>query len=141
MIIRTNFDLCTGCSICQLACSEKKTGGYNPRAALLQIRHANEGLIHEPVVCRQCQNPYCRTVCPAEAVGRDEITGAVIIDRDKCTGCGLCVKYCYLGAVRLSKDGRKAEKCDFCGGDPACVKECPTGALEVVKLGGEESHG
>jgi len=140
IVIRANFDLCTGCSICRLACSERHTGGYNPRLALLQIRHVNEGLVHEPVVCRQCRNAYCQTVCPAEAIGRDKKTGAVIVDRDKCTGCGLCVKYCYLGAVRLDKGDKKAVKCDLCGGDPACVKDCPTGALEVVQLGGEKDN-
>jgi Fe-S-cluster-containing dehydrogenase component len=29
--IHTHFDKCTGCRICQLACSLALTGGYNPR--------------------------------------------------------------------------------------------------------------
>lgn len=123
-----------------MACSEKQSGGYNPRLALLKIRHINEGLIHEPVVCRQCHNPYCQTVCPVDAVERDEETGAVIIDPDKCTGCGLCAKYCYLGVICINNEEKKAQKCDLCGGSPACVRECPTGALELVHLGGGDNN-
>jgi len=122
-------------------CSERQTGGYNPRLALLKIRHINEGLIHEPVVCQQCRNPYCQTVCPVDAVGRDEKTGAIIINRDKCTGCGLCAKYCYLGAIYFNKQEKVVMKCDLCDGSPACVKECPTGALELVKVRGDIDNG
>lgn len=131
-IIITNFDLCTGCSICRLACSEEKTGAYNPRLALLDVVMKEEGLIHEPVVCRQCQNAYCQKVCPTEAITRNETTGALIIDEEKCSGCGLCVKYCYVKAIQLSRVAKKALKCDLCGGDPACVNACPTGALEFI---------
>ena len=35
--IKTNFDLCTGCGICQLVCSQRLLGGYNPHRALLRI--------------------------------------------------------------------------------------------------------
>ena len=40
--IKTNVDLCTGCSLCQLACSLRWLGGYNPHRALLNIEHARE---------------------------------------------------------------------------------------------------
>jgi Fe-S-cluster-containing hydrogenase component 2 len=73
-------------------------------------------------------------------VERDDETGAVLIDRNKCTGCGLCAKYCYFGVIRLSNEEKKAEKCDLCGGSPACVRECPTGALELVYSGGGDNN-
>ncbi|MFP4285850.1 MAG: hypothetical protein ACLFQG_09910, partial [Desulfovermiculus sp.] len=50
-----HFDLCTGCEICQLVCSERVNGGFNPRLAALRIEHRRENLVHEPILCEQCQ--------------------------------------------------------------------------------------
>jgi len=61
--------------------------------------------------------------------------GAVVVDEEKCTGCGLCVMACPYGAVRLDPVTGKAIKCDLCGGEPVCVKHCPFGALAFVELG------
>lgn len=132
-VIHCNFDLCTGCSICQLACSQVKTGGTNPRAALLTI--TRNGLAFRPVVCAQCQNAFCMRVCPVEAIYHDS-DSRVIIDGDKCTGCGLCVEACQEGMVFWDAENKKAVKCDLCGGEPACVAFCPTGALEKLVTGG-----
>ena len=46
----------------------------------------------------------------------------------KCTSCGLCVRYCIYGAVKLVGKAPKVEinKCTGCG---LCVSVCPTGAL------------
>ncbi|MCF8011311.1 MAG: 4Fe-4S dicluster domain-containing protein [Clostridiales bacterium] len=107
----------------------------------MQIKHTKEELVHEPVICQHCKNPYCLAVCPVNAIKKDKNTGAVTIDSDRCTGCGICMKYCYLGAIYWSQDGLKAVKCDLCGGDPVCVKECPTGALEFIMSGGEDENG
>lgn len=80
------------------------------------------------------------TVCPVDAIVRDETTGAVVIDEGKCTGCGICSEYCFLGVIRVEAEKRKAVKCDLCGGDPVCVKECPAGALELVQVGSEDKR-
>ena len=129
MFLRTHFDLCTGCSLCQLACSRKITGGFNPRRSVLKIDPARENLVHFPVVCR---NPFCANVCPAQALSLDQKGLAWVVDQEACTGCGLCVAYCPLGVIHLDHDTNKAVKCDLCGGDPECVKACPTGALELI---------
>ena len=133
--LKTNFDLCTGCGICQMACSERLLGGYNPRRAVLRIEHARENLYHFPVVCNQCTNAYCANVCPVKAIGRDPATGAVVVDRDLCVGCGLCRRYCPIEMVRVDPDLKKSVKCDLCGGHPLCVAVCPTGALGLVSEG------
>ncbi len=131
--IRTNFDLCTGCGICLLACSEKNKGGYNPRFAMLRIEKKQDGLVEEPIVCNQCENPYCLQVCPANAITKDPESGIVKINKQKCTGCGLCKEYCPRDVIVI-KDGI-ASKCELCEGDPVCVKSCPTNALELIKVG------
>ena len=131
-MIITHFDRCTGCKICQLACSQHVCGGYNPRRSVLSIRASWENLVHEPVVCEQCSNPYCQHVCPTGAIRLNEQTGAREVDHDTCIGCGLCAKYCPRGVIHVDPDLKKAVKCDVCGGDPECVKACPTGALETI---------
>jgi len=135
--IKTNFDLCTGCLICQLACSFAKEGGYNPDFARLDIIMSKENLYHHPVVCRHCENPYCMHVCPVKAIYKDE-NGYVLIDEEKCIGCGLCETYCPENMSKMNKKAKKAFKCDFCGGDPECVKACPTGAIELAAVLKEE---
>ncbi len=132
LFIKTNFDLCTGCSLCQLACSLRLLGGFNPHRALLNIDHARENLYHFPTVCNQCENPYCAKVCPVAAIGRDPRTAAMVVDRSICVGCNLCSRYCPIQVVGVDPELKKSVKCDLCEGDPRCVAACPTGALELA---------
>ena len=130
--IHINFDKCTGCSICQLACSFDLFGGYNPRLARLTILNKNEKLYHMPVVCNQCEQAYCMTVCPAKAITRGD-DGIVKIDPERCIGCGMCDKYCPIDMILMDPEKKKAHKCELCQGQPLCVEICPTGALELVQ--------
>ncbi|HHX51713.1 MAG TPA: 4Fe-4S dicluster domain-containing protein, partial [Clostridia bacterium] len=83
--LMANFDLCTGCGICQLACSGRVAESYNPRSACLRVTMEREGLLHRPVVCKQCTNAYCEKICIFKAIFRDEKTGALIIKPEACT--------------------------------------------------------
>lgn len=132
IFIKTSFDLCSGCCLCQLACSDHLLGGYNPHRATLRVRHARENLYHFPELCNQCTNAYCANVCPVKAIARDAATGAMLVDHEKCIGCGLCDRYCPLGMVHVDPDLKKAVKCDLCHGTPRCAAACPTGALVVL---------
>ena len=132
IFIKTNFDRCSGCGLCLLACSEQLLGGYNPHRALLHIRHTAENLYHFPTVCNQCENAYCATVCPVKAIDRNTTTGAMVVDHDRCIGCGLCQRYCPIHMIKVDPDINKAVKCDLCGGSPACIAACPTGALALA---------
>jgi len=61
----------------------------------------------------------------------------LIIDHEKCIGCGECEQVCTFGAISL-EDGRAVsdpESCTLCG---ACVDACPEGAIEIT---GEASTG
>ena len=131
----SKFDLCTGCRTCQLICSYAHEGGFNTRYARLHVFSSPDGLFSDVQVCAQCDNPACMRVCPREgAVTRDSETRAMIIHRDRCTGCGLCIKYCHRSVIIKRPDDGKAAKCDLCGGDPQCVAYCPAGALSLVAV-------
>lgn len=131
--LRIQFDLCTGCNICQLVCSARAAGGYNPRLSRLRILVEDENLLNRPLVCSQCENAFCLRYCPVKAISRNPETGIVTIDKEKCTGCKNCVDACPDGMISIDAKG-KADKCDLCDGDPLCVRYCPTGALKLVTL-------
>ncbi len=140
--IKTNFDLCTGCLICQLECSAWLFDSYNPHRAALKIDHAEENLYHFPTVCNHCENTYCATVCPVKAISRNDNTGAIVVDQEKCVGCKkeFCTTYCPIKVIQVDPESQKAFKCDISNGSPHCVSSCPTGALELV-TGIESSTG
>ena len=89
--------------------------------------------------CLPSAGMLCLKVCLGGRLPPED-SGAVLIDRAKCTGCGLCAEACPVCAIVMDKQAGIARKCDLCGGDPACVRYCPTGALELVILGGDKDE-
>ncbi|RJP17088.1 MAG: 4Fe-4S dicluster domain-containing protein [Candidatus Abyssobacteria bacterium SURF_5] len=116
-------NLCTGCRECQLMCSLKHAGRFNPAEARIRIEYDVEMNCYSPVICRQCDEPACADACPSEAFSRDDRSGSLVIDAEKCSLCLQCVDACPYGAIRVAPDGTVL-KCDLCGGDPECVKFC-----------------
>ncbi len=52
------------------------------------------------------------------------------IDREKCTGCGLCVKDCFPENLRLAdQKAQPGGDCFMCG---HCIAICPTGAVSTA---------
>jgi len=132
-----NFDRCTGCRTCELACSFQKEGGYNPAFARLKVVSTEDGLWSDVVVCAQCDNAACLRTCPHKAITREAATGVVALDQEVCKACGICLKYCHRRMVRLNPGQRKPVKCDLCpevGDTRPCVEPCPTDALFVVSV-------
>lgn len=63
---------CTGCHLCELACSSAKEGEFIP--SLSRIRVVTNGLKgwSRPVVCLQCEDPLCMKVCSVDAIYKTE---------------------------------------------------------------------
>ena len=104
-----------------------------------------------PVACQHCENPACTRVCPVGATYKDEETGAVRQDYDKCIGCRMCMAACpYTGVRSFNWDEPRftidfatggsdvpphqkhvVEKCTMCwhrlakDKEPACIRLCP----------------
>lgn len=146
---------CQGCITCMLSCSLVHEGVANPSLARIQIMQNSFDSFPDDVgiaQCRQCVDPACVEICPVQALQASAGYGNVrTVDKDKCTGCGLCVQACPYTPSRpllAADDGYdgdlKSRKCDLCaaapyhwdtaaGGGPngkqACVESCPVGAI------------
>ena len=56
---------------------------------------------------------------------------AAQVDKDECTGCGICVETCPVEAIALNDNDIAEvdeEACTECG---ACVDECPSEAISL----------
>lgn len=126
--------LCMGCRICEYACSITKTGSFNP--SLSRIRGVRiEPVTMTAITCRLCADAPCIIACPQDALTRSEENGTIIVDTDKCDGCGWCVEACEFGAIVLNPTTKNAEICDLCQDEengPRCVEFCPKDALSLA---------
>jgi ferredoxin len=57
----------------------------------------------------------------------------ILIDEDKCDGCGLCIPSCPEGALEIIDGKAKLVAESYCDGMGACVGECPQDAMTVIK--------
>ncbi|MFI8415128.1 4Fe-4S dicluster domain-containing protein [Serratia sp. NPDC078593] len=136
---------CIGCRTCEIACALAHSNGelqshtFSPRLQVVRTFS-----VSVPVVCRQCENAPCASVCPHDAIVRSDGYWEVI--QSRCIGCKSCVVACPFGAIDvvLAADNElsqtridsEAHKCDLCHGQsagPACIRVCPTQALTLVK--------
>jgi len=117
---------CTGCRSCETACSTIKENETNIGKSRVRIVPFYQEYFYYPNVCLHCEIPYCALPCPTMAITKNESTGIVELNEDRCVGCKMCLISCPFGATSfLLRDGvGKAIKCDLCQGDPACVKAC-----------------
>ncbi|MCK4221716.1 MAG: 4Fe-4S binding protein [Dehalococcoidia bacterium] len=72
------------------------------------------------------------TLHPPVAMPPD-FRGKIAYDRDKCTGCNLCIKVCPTKAIEPIPDEKKIKifvsRCCFCA---QCNDICPTNALSMT---------
>jgi carbon-monoxide dehydrogenase iron sulfur subunit len=132
MAIVLNVDQCGACHLCETACSLSREGECNPELSRIRVRRAE--MKETVLVCQQCEVLFCASVCPNQAIRRDEATGVVMIKESSCNGCRACLKACPYRVIAFHPDRKKALICDQCGGDPVCVAWCPREALQYLEL-------
>ncbi|MHC0036586.1 4Fe-4S dicluster domain-containing protein [Pseudoneobacillus sp. C159] len=154
---------CDGCRACMVACKnwndlpaepEEFHGSLQSHAkttahtwnVLSFIEHENgDGnleFLFRHSSCFHCTDAACEKVCPEDAISYTDF-GTVVVNHDKCVGCGYCVQNCPFDVISLAtykdKNGheyRKASKCTMCtdrleeGLQPACVTTCHPGAMQ-----------
>ncbi len=132
-------DRCTACEACRIACGiENNAGvdtGWRTITTFNPSRHPALPTLNLSLACNHCDVPACMLGCPAAAYHRDEPTGAVILDPEKCIGCRYCSWVCPYDAPTFDEEKGTMSKCTLCaprltvGDEPACVAACPTDAL------------
>ncbi len=128
-----NPSLCTGCRTCELACAFTHTKNQKPgRSRIYPIGYAKDEYV--PVTCLQCDEAACIKSCMFDALRRNEETGAIELNLERCVKCEACVAACPFGCALIDNVHEEIVKCDLCGGSPACAQFCPTKALEYKKI-------
>ena len=153
------FDLrrCIGCNTCVIACKMENNleelhscwmKVYTNSGAAADIpvgKYPNLSLSWEPTTCMHCHEPPCAEACPEEAIYK-RADGIVLIDKEKCTGCELCLPACPYDTIQFNVKENLAEKCTLCsprieqGLLPFCVKECIWGAIHFGDTGDPNSE-
>ena len=125
---------CYGCKTCTIACANEhllNSGIYLRRVREID-RSDKVGHAFVSMACNHCDEPACLANCPVGAYTKDEETGLVIQDHEKCIGCQTCVQKCPFHAPVYDEEESKTYKCDGCinrrnaGLAPVCTVVCPS---------------
>jgi carbon-monoxide dehydrogenase iron sulfur subunit len=133
-VLAIDYEKCTGCRACELACSVYHTGASNPSRSRIRVLKWEEIGLYLPLTCNHCEKPVCVEVCPTKACHIDPDSHRVLIDKNRCIGCKTCILACPFGAPLYDVSEHITVKCDYCDGDPQCVRFCETGAIQFVDV-------
>jgi anaerobic carbon-monoxide dehydrogenase iron sulfur subunit len=117
---------CTGCKLCELACSSSHQNIFNPAKSHLKIIISEDGTNKQLKSCTLCL--ACVNSCPVGAIGFNN--NWLTVDIDQCTSCGVCAGACPQGVIYQDAAGKAAVP-DFCRGNPLCAAWCPHQAIEL----------
>ena len=123
---------CVVCRNCEYACSFRQSGDFNRENSNIRVEYHNDVKICLPQTCMHCGEAWCLEICPAAAVIRNDTTGAIEIDSDRCAGCKMCILACPFGNIHFDKINMVSRKCNLCKGEPNCVSFCISGALQYT---------
>ena len=81
--------------------------------------------------CCTCHCGILQSLKSASTPSSGAVSGFILmVDEDKCMGCGDCIDRCPMDALSMQDDivVRDADRCIGCG---LCVSACPTGGLRM----------
>ncbi|MDA8090292.1 MAG: 4Fe-4S dicluster domain-containing protein [Nitrospiraceae bacterium] len=140
---------CVGCQACVIACKSENKVPLGVFRTVVQVQETghmekdNDGIVITedgnympnvkkfmlPLMCNHCEHPPCVAACPVKATFKRQ-DGIVLVNYDKCIGCGTCVQACPYAMRFLNPVQKTADKCTLCvhrvnkGLAPACVTSC-----------------
>jgi Fe-S-cluster-containing dehydrogenase component len=103
---------CMGCRSCVAACAVENH--FTPDAPWNVMIEYEVGTypsvkkVFNTMNCMHCEQPACKAACDAvgaKAISKNQF-GVVLIDYDKCIGCGHCVTTCPYGVPQYNKEVR-----------------------------------
>lgn len=81
-VIILDADACTGCRVCELACSMAKQGEYNPKKSYISVISNNDFGVYLPVLKTGCDFcGKCIELCPEDALKISDSGEAAIMMR------------------------------------------------------------
>jgi Fe-S-cluster-containing dehydrogenase component len=133
---------CVNCRACMAACILENGWTVSPRSVYIYNPEAISALplVNISLACNHCEDAVCLKGCPAGSYFREPVTGAIVIEDNKCIGCKYCQWNCPYDAPKFDKEKRIIGKCNLCysgmleGRLPACTNACPTGALKFSEI-------
>ncbi|MCK4511257.1 4Fe-4S binding protein, partial [bacterium] len=57
----------------------------------------------------------------------------IVIDEEKCDGCGICAEACHEGAIQMIDGKAKLVSESYCDGLGDCIGPCPQDAISIVE--------
>lgn len=117
---------CTGCRLCELACSMEHHGILSTHRSRIKVIAFHNPTQYQPVICQACYDAPCIKVCPVNARIR-QANQSVTTDNEKCIGCRACLYICHLASPTINPNTGQTMTCDLCAGDdtgPWCVSAC-----------------
>ena len=136
---------CIGCQACTVSCSMENLppiGQFRTTVLQYEVDRGTDvppAMVSLPRLCNHCDEPPCVPVCPVQATFQRQ-DGIVLVDNERCVGCGYCVQACPYDARFINHETQTADKCTFCehrlevGLLPACVESCVGGARVIGDL-------
>lgn len=135
--IKINRERCIGCLTCVTACivAHESCDARNRVTIDSLIKPA-------PIFCRHCDFPECVYTCMTGAMHKNDRTGLVEYDLERCASCYMCIMACPYGVLKSDRLTHKAiMKCTMCvhrtedgSPNPMCVEKCPMQAIVLEEV-------
>ena len=118
--IKINPEKCSGCRLCEMACSIHHLGVVNTgRSAIRIFKDDLETGACKLMVCIQCKRMLCMD---DDHPDQESYRTRFIWEKSFAGSCP------FDALVKWNDD---IYHCDLCGGHPQCVTVCSTGAIQI----------
>ncbi len=125
-----DHDSCWGCKTCEVACKQENRTQDSVKLIAVsedgpKCVNGKPDFVFHVNICQHCDDPPCAEICPEDAIEK-RTDGIVIMDYEKCSGCGACIEVCSYNVIDFDDENNIAQKCNLChhridqGLVPAC---------------------